>query len=89
MLGIQELDIADGILTQALSSPSQGMRLQEKSMKIRSDISRPVIVAENMIGCAMYELVCGCPVLRASSICLTSHQGPCRSRQPSWRGHSN
>lgn len=87
--GIQELDLADCRLAQALSSPSPGTCLQEKATRIWSNKIRPVIVAENMIGCAMYELVCGSPALTISSIVLTSPQGPCRSRQSSWRGHSN
>ena len=73
MLGIQLLDDTDCRIAQAPSSPSQGMWLQRKATRIRSDNHRPVIVAENMIGCAMYELVCECPALRASSRGLTSH----------------
>lgn len=62
--GIRELDNADGTLAQALSSPSQGMWLQGTAIGFRSDTIRPVIVAENMIGCAMYELVRECPASR-------------------------
>ena len=72
LLGTPVLNIADCGLAQALSSPSQGMWPQEFPKKIRTEIPRPVIVAENMIGCAMYELVCGCPMLSTSSIGLTS-----------------
>lgn len=64
VLGTQELDIADRVFPQALSSPSQGMWPREHAKKIRAEIPRLVIVAENMIGCAMYELVCGCPMLK-------------------------
>lgn len=72
MLDKQELDSANCRLAQALSSLSLGMWLQEKTARIRSDIPRPVIVAENMIGCAMYELVRACPILRSSLKGLTS-----------------
>ena len=44
---------------------------QETARMIWSDISRPVIVAENMIGCAMYELVCERPKLETESEGLT------------------
>ena len=54
--------------------------LQGKAPTIRVDMIRPVIVAENMIGCAMYELVCGCPTLDIISKNLMYRQGPRRSR---------
>ena len=63
--------------------------LQEKAATIWFDMIRPVIVAENMIGCAMYELVCGWPTLEITLKNLIYRQGPRRSRQSGWRGHSN
>ena len=57
VLGIHELDLADCRFLQVPSSLSQGMVSTKCNTSMCSDISRPVIVAENMIGCAMYELV--------------------------------
>lgn len=45
-----------------LSTRSQGMLYEVWSEKNQSDRSRPVVVAENMMGCAMYELVCLVPI---------------------------
>ena len=79
VLGIHELDLADCRLSQDPSSLSQGMVSTKCNTSICSDQSRPVIVAENMIGCAMYELVGRYSTLRARSSGLMRCQGPRRS----------
>lgn len=45
------------IAVQARSTPSLGMQLAQSCLAYRTDLDRPVVVAENMIGVAMYELV--------------------------------
>lgn len=45
------------IALQARSTPSLGMRPIQSYLVCRTDSGRPVVVAENMIGVAMYELV--------------------------------
>jgi hypothetical protein len=44
---------------QAPSTPSLGTSLHGTApLQPHTDPSSPVIIAEHMIGCAMYELVC-------------------------------
>lgn len=73
--------------TTAKMAPSKQEK-DENTGKVFS-VSGPVIVAEDMIGCAMYELVCFMHLNILNDPVLTMMSGRRRPRQPRWRSHQN